>query len=115
MTGLAPVIGQGGTSTDDARVRSAVHAAREFEAVLLNTVLGALEKSFSSLPGKDPDASADNYQSLGMQALATGLAARGGVGIAKMITHSLLRTEGHGVGGPAVPPKALLPYADKSD
>ena len=32
--------------------RKITKAAREFEAVLLNTVLGPLEHTFASLPGK---------------------------------------------------------------
>jgi Rod binding domain-containing protein len=68
-------------------------AAREFEAVLLNSLLGPLEKTFSSLPGKEADAMSDNYQSLGMQALASTLAARGGLGIADMIVKSLSKRD----------------------
>jgi Rod binding domain-containing protein len=68
-------------------------AAREFEAVLLNTLLGPLEKTFSSLPGKEADAVSDNYQSLGMQTLASALAAKGGLGIADMIVKSLSKRD----------------------
>ena len=68
-------------------------AAREFEAVLLNSLLGPLEKTFSSLPGKEADPVSDNYQSLGMQALASTLAARGGLGIAGMIVKSLSKRD----------------------
>jgi Rod binding domain-containing protein len=88
------------------------HAAREFEAVLLNSLLGSLEHSFASLPGTKTDSIADNYHSMGMQALASTLAARGGVGIASMIAHNLLRTKVHAPGGPAGPTKVFLPDAD---
>lgn len=71
--------------------RKVIKAAREFEAVLLNTLLGPLEHTFSSLPGKDTDVESDNYQSLGMQTLASSLAAKGGLGIADVIVKSLSR------------------------
>ncbi|MGH9499688.1 MAG: rod-binding protein [Terriglobales bacterium] len=73
--------------------RKIAKAARDFEAVLLNTLLGPLEKTFSSLPGKETDAVSDDYQSMGMQALASGLAANGGVGIAAMIVKSLSKRD----------------------
>lgn len=68
------------------------HAARQFEAILLNTLLGSLEHSFCSLRGKDSDSGCEQYHSLGMQALATGLAARGGLGIADMIIRNLSKS-----------------------
>jgi len=73
--------------------RKITKAAREFEAVLLNTVLGPLEHTFASLPGKETDAVSDNYQSLGMQALTSSLAAKGGLGIADMIVKSLSKRD----------------------
>ena len=69
--------------------RKITKAAHEFEAVLLNSLLGPLEKTFSSLPGKEADTVSDNYHSMGMQALASALAAKGGVGIAAMVVKSL--------------------------
>lgn len=89
MQPVSTAIDPGPAAADGGKARRVLHAAHEFEAVLLNTLLGSLEHSFASLPGKDSDASSDNYQSLGMQALASGLAACGGVGIASMIVHSL--------------------------
>jgi Rod binding domain-containing protein len=73
--------------------RKIAKAAHEFEAVLLNTLLGPLESTFSSLPGKESDAISDNYHSLGMQALTSNLAAKGGFGIAAMIVKSLSKRE----------------------
>jgi len=73
--------------------RKITKAAQEFEAVLLNTLLGPLQHTFSSLPGKEADAIADNYHSLGMQTLASNLAAKGGVGIAAMIIKSLSKPD----------------------
>ena len=65
------------------------HAAQEFEGVLLNTLLGSLEKTFATMPGSKLATGADQYQSLGAQALASGLAARGGIGIADLIARRL--------------------------
>ncbi|HLW88693.1 MAG TPA: hypothetical protein VKR57_09375 [Terriglobales bacterium] len=73
--------------------RKIAKAAHEFEAVLLNTVLGPLERTFSSLPGKETDAASDNYQSLGMQALTSNLATKGGWGIADLIIKSLSKRD----------------------
>jgi Rod binding domain-containing protein len=89
-----------------------IHAARQFEAVLLNSLLGSLEHSFSALPGKKSDSIADNYHAMGMQALASSLAASGGVGIANMIEHNLLYTKGQGLNPQNPPAKVSLPSAD---
>ena len=71
--------------------RKVIHAAHEFEAVLLNTMLEPLEKTFSSLPGEKPDSESDNYHYLGMQALSSVLANQGGLGIADLIIRSLTK------------------------
>jgi Rod binding domain-containing protein len=65
-----------------------VKAAHEFEALLLQNWL---EKMNHSFPGDNSslDAAHDTVSSLGTQAIATALAARGGVGIAKMILRQL--------------------------
>jgi len=73
-----------------------VRAAQEFEAVLLNTLLGSLEQSFSAMPGKMIGAGSDHYHYLGMQTLASSLAAGGGLGIADRIVRSLRMSEGSG-------------------
>lgn len=73
--------------------RKIAKAAHEFEAVLLNTLLGPLERTFASLPGKKTDAESDNYQSLGTQALSSSLTAKGGFGIAEMIIKSLSKRD----------------------
>ena len=71
-----------------------VRAARQFEAVLLNSLLGSLQHSFASLDGKTADSESTNYNYVGMQALASALAARGGIGIANRIVTSLRQHEG---------------------
>jgi len=67
-------------------------AAREFEASLIASLLESMEKTFASLPGDGTLPGADNYNYLGIQALAGGMAARGGFGIAAMITRHLDET-----------------------
>jgi Rod binding domain-containing protein len=71
-------------------------AAREFEAQLIGSLVQSLEKTFSALPGEDDVPGADDYNYLGTQALAEGLAARGGFGIAAMITRYFATHEGNG-------------------
>jgi Rod binding domain-containing protein len=70
-------------------------AAREFEASLIGSLLESMEKTFATLPGEDTIPGADNYNYLGTQALAEGIAARGGFGIAAMISRHLPAHEGN--------------------
>jgi Rod binding domain-containing protein len=112
MNPVAQSSAAGSAPPTEAYASRVVHTARQFEGVLLNTLLGSLEHSFSALPGKKPDSIADNYHSMGVQALASTLAARGGMGIAKMIVRHLLRTEGQGPSSLAEPTKVPLPIAD---
>lgn len=72
-----------------------VRAAHQFEAVLLNQLLGSLEHSFSLLGEKKTDAGSDQYHFLGVQALASSIAAKGGIGIADMIVRNLRQRESH--------------------
>jgi Rod binding domain-containing protein len=55
-----------------------------------------MEKTFATLPGESTLAGADDYNYMGTQALAAGLAARGGFGIAAMIARHLPPHEGKG-------------------
>jgi Rod binding domain-containing protein len=86
----APQMTANTSDADTTHKRKMIQAAHEFEALLLNTLLGPLEQTFSSLPGKKPDPESDNYHYLGMQALSSTLAAGKGLGIADMIIRSLL-------------------------
>lgn len=62
----------------------AERAAHDFEAILLTSLLDGLQKSFTGV--SDDDASGGgNYALMGTQALASALAAGGGVGIARLI------------------------------
>jgi Rod binding domain-containing protein len=98
----------------DAYAKRVIDASRKFEAVLLNSLLGSLEHSFSALPGKKPDSIADNYHAMGMQALASTLAASGGFGIASMIVRNLLHANGQGPNGQSTLSKVSVSSADKS-
>jgi len=94
MTSLAPLLPLAESApgaVDPAR--KVFRAAQDFESVLLGEMLRSLEKSLSAVPGEATDAGADNYQYLGTEALASALAARGGLGIARLITRSLLKSQ----------------------
>jgi Rod binding domain-containing protein len=69
-------------------------AAREFEASLISSLLESMEKTFATLPGDSTVPGADDYNHMGTQALAQGLAARGGFGIAAMISRHLHEGKG---------------------
>jgi Rod binding domain-containing protein len=71
-----------------------LHAAREFEAQLIGSLLESMEKTFATLPGENNMAGADNYGYLGTQALAGAMAEKGGFGIASMIMRQLSLHEG---------------------
>lgn len=73
-----------------------VKAARDFEALLIGSVLESMEKTFAALPGENSPTGADDYNYLGTQALAQALAARGGFGIAALISRHLPVHEGNG-------------------
>jgi Rod binding domain-containing protein len=88
---------RGLTSGDAEKVqdsRQLVRAAQDFEAVLLGSLLRSLEETFSAAPGDAKPAGDDDYHYLGTQALAGGLAASGGFGIATMIIRNLLKNKG---------------------
>jgi len=67
------------------------HAAQDFEALLLGTLLRTFAQSLATVPGGQPLPGSDDYQYLGTQALASGLAARGGLGIAALIVRNLMK------------------------
>ena len=78
------------------RAPKGTRAAREFEASLIASLLEALEKTFASVPGDSIIAGSDDYNYLGTQALASGIAAHGGFGIAALIERHLPGNEGKG-------------------
>ena len=54
-------------------------AGAQFEAVLLNNVLGAVEHAFTELPGSHDHQSTEAYSGVAMQTLASKLAEGGGL------------------------------------
>ena len=78
----APLANENATS-------KAVHAAQQFEAILLNQLFGSLQHTFCALGKEKTETGSDQYRFLGLQALASSVAARGGLGIADMIVRNL--------------------------
>jgi Rod binding domain-containing protein len=77
------------SADDSARIDK---GAKEFEAVLVGSWLQQAEQSFATIPGADDDnqdVGRDSMMSLGVQTLATSLAASGGIGIGKMVAKAM--------------------------
>jgi Rod binding domain-containing protein len=76
------------TETDAAKIDK---GAKEFEAVLVGSWLQQAEQSFATVPGADDgqDVGKDSMMSLGVQTLATSMAASGGIGIGKMVAKAM--------------------------
>jgi Rod binding domain-containing protein len=83
-------------ATPTPKIGRGAKAARDFEANLIGSLLESMEKTFAALPGESTLPGTDNYNYMGTQALAQGLADRGGFGIAAMISRHLPRHEGKG-------------------
>ena len=79
------------TGADAAAKRKAAKAGAQFEAVLLNNVLGGIERAFTELPGGQHDQSNQAYNGLAIETLTSSLAANGGIGLGKLISGALLR------------------------
>ena len=92
-----------------------VKAAHEFEAMLLQSWLEKMNKSFAGESGS-LDPAHDTVSSLGTQAVAQALAARGGIGIANMILRQLRQaaqpTQRAGEVQANVPVNQVVPGAD---
>jgi Rod binding domain-containing protein len=75
-------------ASDDAKIEK---GAKEFEAILVGSWLQQAEQSFATVPGADEDQDPGGQQmmSLGVQQLATAMAANGGLGIGKMIAKAM--------------------------
>jgi Rod binding domain-containing protein len=63
-------------------------AARDFEAILLTSLMDSLQKTFSGA-AEDSTPGASDYRLMGTQALAAAIADRGGIGIARLILSHL--------------------------
>ncbi len=76
------------TVTDSAKIEK---GAKEFESVLVGSWLQQAEQSFATVPGADEgqDVGRDSMMSLGVQTLATSMAATGGIGISKMVAKAM--------------------------
>jgi Rod binding domain-containing protein len=88
------VTGVSWPETGARREAAALKAGAQFEAVLLNKVLGDLEATFAALSGAGQSATSRSYSHLGMEALTSGLARAGGIGLAKFIARALLDKSG---------------------
>jgi Rod binding domain-containing protein len=76
-------------SREDAKIEK---GAKDFEAMLLTTWMQQAEKSIATVPGAEDDEDAagrEQMMSLGVQSVATSLAANGGIGIARMIAKAM--------------------------
>jgi Rod binding domain-containing protein len=74
---------------DDSKIEK---GAKEFEAMLLTTWLQQAEQSIATVPGAEDDEDAagrEQMMSLGVQSVATSLAASGGIGIGRMIAQAM--------------------------
>jgi Rod binding domain-containing protein len=75
-----------------------LRAGADFEAVLLNAVFGGLQSAFTHLPGAHESGFSKNtYNGIAMQALASGVARGGGIGLGALVTRWLQKrhaTEG---------------------
>lgn len=66
----------------------------EFESMLLTQWLQAAETSFGSVPGaEDEDQGDAQMRSFGVQQLASAISHAGGIGIGRMVTQALERSE----------------------
>jgi Rod binding domain-containing protein len=74
--------------TDTAKIDK---GSKEFEAVLVGSWLQQAEQSFATVPGADDgeDVGRGSMMSLGVQTLATSMAASGGIGIGKMVAKAM--------------------------
>lgn len=79
----------------DLRIRK---AGAQFEGILLNKVWGDLERAFTDLPGKKEDQASEAYSGFAMQALASGLAEAGGIGLGRIIASALAKQATASVG-----------------
>lgn len=89
--GPAGLCGTGALPRQPSQAKAA-KAAHDFEAILLTSLLDGLQKAFTGV--SDDDASGGgNYALMGTQALASALAAGGGVGIARLILQQWQHTK----------------------
>lgn len=105
---LIPAV-SAGNAAHAADARKVVAAARDFEALLLGSLLQSLQQTFVGTAHQGAGASA--FDHLATNALASALAHSGGIGIAQLIASKLLKQEAINNGSPL---KNLPPRADKT-
>ena len=86
----------GTPSADEALEAKAKKAGAQFEAILLNLVLGDLERAFTQLPGATLGAVDQSYDSFAMETLSSALSRNGGIGLGGFIARALVRQTTHG-------------------
>ena len=79
-----------GQNPETGQQRDLKSVAAQFEAVLLETLVGGLQKSFSTLGSEKDFGVSSTYDYLGTQALASAWAEAGGMGLAKMISSKFM-------------------------
>jgi Rod binding domain-containing protein len=88
---LAALLNVVSSAKPEIDVKKLTKSAQQFEALLLNTLLRPLEGALAGLPGTTNQPGSDAYSSLGTEALASGLVAKGGLGIAQMIVAKVMK------------------------
>jgi hypothetical protein len=93
VAGISLTVSQ--AAGEDVLPAGAARAGAQFEAILLNIVFADLERTFSQLPGASEDPISRSYSGFGMEALTSGLARNGGIGLGAFIAKSLLSHNSH--------------------
>ena len=91
-----------------------VKAAHEFESILLQSWMEKMNKSFLGTE-ESQDPAHDTVSSLGTQAIASALSARGGIGIASMILRQLQSRAQPSLEGGQAPPDAVANSANPKE
>jgi Rod binding domain-containing protein len=101
-------------ASDDAKIEK---GAKEFEAILVGSWLQQAEQSFATVPGADDDQDPGGQQmmSLGVQQLATAMAANGGLGIGKMIAKAMHENAERAITPAAATPKEGVTQPESVD
>ena len=82
--------------TDPPRVQKLKRAATEFEAMLLAKWWSAMKESGLGEQDDSTDPGHDTLDAMGIQAMSSAVASRGGLGIGAMLVRSLLSNAGEG-------------------
>jgi Rod binding domain-containing protein len=85
---LAFPLGSPSLATERPVLGKDTKAARDFEAILLTSLLDSLQKTFCG-DAQDSAPGASDYRLMGTEALASAVAAGGGIGIARLILNHL--------------------------